>query len=237
MYMTNIKPYTYIITNSITGHWYIGKKTANEVPAVEDTTYWSSSRYLKSLMREIPTGWTKTIITEYESDDETGLAEEKLIKENWDLPGRVNKSKGQGKGIDFNDPNVKAKHLAATTSPEFRAKKSKQIKNQRSTESEEIKQKRIEACRTPEVLAKMSIIQSNRSSEWKHNNAVAAAAASKARAKVIIATNIITGEEFEMQGTKEIESYGFNQGNVSQCCNGKYSKTNIHKGHSFRYKV
>jgi hypothetical protein len=206
--MKQVKPYTYIITNEITDHWYIGKKTANEVPAVEDTTYWGSSNYLKKLMEEIPEGWTKTIIAEYDSDDETGLAEEKLIKEYWDLPGRVNKSKGCGKGCDFDDPEVKAKHLTATTSPEFRAKKSKQIKNQRASESEEIKQKRID-----------SII-----------------AGKKARAKIIIATCIETGEEFEIRGTKEIESHGFFDANVRSCCNGKYSKTNIYKGHTFRYK-
>jgi hypothetical protein len=238
--MNQVKPYTYIITNEITGHWYIGKKTANEVPAVEDITYWGSSRYLKELMREIPQGWTKTIIAEYESFDETGLAEEELIKEYWDLPGRVNKSKGCGKGGDMKDPVVKAKHLAATTSPEYRAKISEITKNA----PEEIKQKRIDAAtaakKTPEYRNKISEITKNRrtieSKETKKKRSDACTAAQKARAKVIIATCIATGEEFEMQGNKEIESYRFNQGAVWSCCKGKYAKTNIHKGYSFRYK-
>jgi hypothetical protein len=243
--MTNIKPYTYKITNEITGQWYIGKKTANKVPAEEDTTYWGSSKYLKKLMKEVPTGWTKTIIAEYESDDETGLAETILIKEHWDLPGRVNKSKGQGKGVDFSDPNVKAKHLEAHRTPEYRAKRSEI----RAKESEEVRKKRQKAAtaakntsewkenhvatsHTLEVRAKMSEIQSNRSSEWKENHI----AANKERAKVIIATNIFTSEEFEMQGRTEIELYDFDSTAVYNCCKGKYSKTNIYKEHIFRYK-
>jgi hypothetical protein len=201
LHMTQVKPYTYKITNEITGHWYIGKKTANEVPAVEDTTYWGSSKYLKELMEEIPERWTKTIIAEYDSFNETGLAEEKLIKEYWDLPGRVNKSKGCGKGCDFDDPEVKAKHLTATTSQEYRATKAKQAKNQRASESEEIKQKRVSLHKT--------------------------------KSKIIIATNITTGEEFEMQGDKEIKENGFDSSNVRSCCKGKLKQ---HKGYTFRYK-
>jgi hypothetical protein len=249
MCMTNIKPYTYKITNEITGHWYIGKKTANEVPAVEDITYWGSSKYLKDLMVKIPTGWKKEIIAEYDSDDETGLAEEKLIKENWELPGRVNRCKGQGKGVDFSDPNVKAKFLAACRTLGYREKRSEIAKNIRATESEEIKKKRIDAVKTPEYRAKRSEIRANESeetrkkridasasvrntSEYKENHA----AAQKARAKIIIATNITTGEEFEMQGTKEIKSYEFDNAHVRSCCKEKYSKTNIYKNHIFRYK-
>ena len=125
-----IKPYTYIITNEITGHFYIGKKTANKVPAEMDISYWGSSGYLKDLMAQYPEGWTKRILSEYDSTDETGLAEEELIKQFWETPGRVNRCKGQGRGCDMNDPEVKAKHLTAMRNrdnsilrtPEFRAK-------------------------------------------------------------------------------------------------------------------
>jgi hypothetical protein len=211
--MQEIKPYTYKITNSITGYWYIGKKTANKVPAGEDITYWGSSKYLKELMEEIPEGWTKEIIAEYESDDETGLAEEELLEKYWSEPGRVNRAKRNGRNIDYSDPEVRAKFLEATRAaharPEHRAKRSEIMKNQRATESEEIKQKRAEAT----------------------------AVAHKARAKIIIATNISTGEEFEMQGNKEMKEYKFNHGNVSQCLNRKGHKSNIYKGYTFRYKV
>ena len=199
-----IKPYTYVISNEITGHFYIGKKTANKVPAMEDISYWGSSKYLKDLMTQHPEGWTKTIIAEYDSNDETGLAEEKLIKQFWEIPGRVNKSKGQGRGVDHSDPDVKAKHLAAVRTPEHRARRSEIRKNERATESEEVKKKRAKA--------------------------------QKERAKVIIATNITTGESFEIRGNMEMKSLGFDQSHVRACCNGKYSKTNIYHNHRFQYK-
>jgi hypothetical protein len=235
-YMNNIKPYTYKITNEITGHWYIGKKTANEVPAEEDITYWGSSKYLKDLMIKFPEGWTKTIIAEYSNGTEAGIAEEELLEKNWDLPGRVNRAKRNGRNIDYLDPIVKEKFLkecrnkdfSSYRTPEFRQKMSDLRKN----DSTEIKQKRIDASRTSEVRAMKSEKAKNAPEEIKKKRILA----SKAKAKVIIATNIATGEEFEMQGTKEIESYEFNNGSVSQCCNGKYAKNNIHKGYTFRYK-
>lgn len=49
---------------------------------------------------------------------------------------------------------------------------------------------------------------------------------------VVIATNLETGEEFEILGSIGMKSHGFTQSNVSRVIHGVRKK---HQGHSFRY--
>ena len=47
----------------------------------------------------------------------------------------------------------------------------------------------------------------------------------------ILATNIQTGENFILSGTKEMENVGFQNSNIFKCLNGKRKS---HKGHTFK---
>ena len=109
-----MKPYVYIIQNKEQTHWYVGMRSANECPANADTGYWGSSDYLDELIAQTgKENWTKTIISEFDDKDIAHEFEQMLIELMWDLPGRVNKA--MGGYCDLSDPEVKAKHQAASS--------------------------------------------------------------------------------------------------------------------------
>ena len=217
-----MKPYVYIIQNLEKTHWYVGMRSANKCPAIEDTGYWGSSKYLKKLIKK--TGkdqWKKTIVAEFDTVAEASEHETELLELMWDWDGRVNKSRGGY--IDFSDPEVRAKNKAANEAkaqdPEWIAKM-KAI-NQEKTQN-------------PEWIAKNKVAMQKlaQDPEWRAKNKVA----NQKKAKPFIATNIATGEEFYCESSRceQAKALKLHPSNVSNCLNGKYSCSN-YKGFTFRY--
>lgn len=221
-----IKPYVYRIEHKELGLWYIGLRYGNKVPATHDVDYWGSSKYLKALRLDHPAGWSKTIIAEFDSIKEASDTEQKLIGENWDSPGRINK--WFNGFIDWTDPAVKEKHRLATgaaarkraTDPTWLAATREKLERLRNIP--EIENKRI---------ANSTATNKNRAvpgTEWYKT------CKQKAfdRARNVIATNEVTGEQQVLRGNDEIRKAGFTQSAVSQCCAGKRVR---HKGFTFKW--
>lgn len=82
--------------------------------------------------------------------------------------------------------------------------------------------------RTLETRAKMSAALKGLQKSEEHKAKIGAA-----NSKIIIATNILTGETFEISGCKHMKLLGFTQSNVSSCALGKRKR---HKGHTFKFK-
>ena len=50
--------------------------------------------------------------------------------------------------------------------------------------------------------------------------------------KTVVATNLLTGEQFTINGAAKMKQLGFHRSAVSMCCNGHLKS---HKRHSFRF--
>lgn len=83
------KPYVYKVTHNTTGHFYIGMRSANKLPATQDLgfIYFTSSKKVKAEFFN----YTKEIIQEFESWDQAFLFENKLIEESWGSPLLLNR--------------------------------------------------------------------------------------------------------------------------------------------------
>jgi len=170
-----VKSYTYLLMNETS--WYIGVRCANKVPAEQDVQYMSSSKYIKARIKAGEV-FAKHILGEYHTREEASAAEDKYLREYWDIPGRVNKALGGKFTYEF-DHEVRAKKSAsmkaALSSPEARVKMSKvqKIAQNRpevvakksasakaALSSPEVREKRSAAAKaalsSPEARAKMS---------------------------------------------------------------------------------
>ncbi|NBO22927.1 hypothetical protein EBU94_06285 [bacterium] len=70
------KPYVYKVTHKISGHFYIGMRSANKLPAAQDLgiVYFTSSKKVKTDF----SNYAKEIIQEFETWNEAFLFENKL---------------------------------------------------------------------------------------------------------------------------------------------------------------
>ena len=236
-----MKSYVYIIQNKDRTHWYVGYKQKPKTG--ED--YWGSSKYLKKLMKESgKENWTKTIVNEFDTAAEASEHEIELLEFLWSWPGRVNKARNGV--VDHSDPEVKAKHKAASTAanqkkaqdPEYRVKHNAAL--QKSAQNPEHRANRKAAnqksAQNPEHRAnrKAANQKSAQNPEHRANHKAATTLANQKRRKPFIATSITTGEEFfcESQECDQVKSLGLTPSKVSNCLNGRLK---THKGFKFRY--
>ena len=248
------KPYVYIIQNKDRTHWYVGMRSANECPAIEDTGYWGSSTYLDELIEQTgKENWTKTIIKEFDTWQEAKAHEDELLELMWDWDGRVNKAVNGF--VDHNDPEVKAKHLAGcqknAQNPEWIAK-NKAANEAKAQDPEWIANHTAamqELAQNPvwQVNQKAGSQKRSEDPEWKANQKAAGKKRSEdpvwqanqkvggqKRSKPFIATCIATGEEFYCESgvCDQAKALKLDQGNIANCLNGKLKQT---KGYTFRY--
>ena len=87
---TKAKPYVYICTNKISGHFYIGYREANvklnRTSDIDFPIYRSSSKAVKDNFDNFE--WT--IVAEFETGKDAYAFEQKLIHEHWDEPLLLN---------------------------------------------------------------------------------------------------------------------------------------------------
>jgi len=104
--LTKILPYVYKLTNRISGEFYYGVRWANKVPSYADLgiVYFSSSKTIKPKFNEFIT----EILAEFFNKNDAILFEQQLIKDSWNVPGRLNKAY-QGKSAIVID-NTRRKH-------------------------------------------------------------------------------------------------------------------------------
>jgi hypothetical protein len=84
-----VKPYVYVCIHRETSAIYIGARSANEVPAVDDlgTFYFTSSPYVSPIFNE----FDYEILFEGNSSEEVFKFEGELIKEHWKKPYLINR--------------------------------------------------------------------------------------------------------------------------------------------------
>lgn len=85
---------------------------------------------------------------------------------------------------------------------------------------------------SPETRAKISEARKGQKMKPLSHEHRARIAATKI--KTVIATNLRTGETFEISGRQGMNALGFTSSNVSSCANGKRAS---HKGHTFKFKI
>lgn len=89
------KPYTYIITHSITGEFYIGSRSANRTQASTDLwrSYFTSSKLiLERIKSEGTDSFVAQVINEFDTPEEAFAAEQLLISEHISNPLCLNKT-------------------------------------------------------------------------------------------------------------------------------------------------
>ena len=208
--------------------WYVGSRTANGCNPNDG--YICSSKTVKPMIQNDPHNWTRTVL-------ETGSPEEMLELETTILttldakndPRSFNMHNGDGKFTTLGKPvseETRAKISAAgkgrIASDEARAKMLGRpcSEHTRAKRSASLRGRKL----SPEHIAK------NRAAKTGVKQSPESVAK---RTKIVVATNLLSGETFELKGHTEIELAGFNKGNVSLCANGKQS---CHKGHTFKFK-
>lgn len=87
IYSTKIYPYVYVCTHKITGHYYIGYRSANLVPSdIDLPRYKTSSLIVKPDFENY--NWL--IVAEFFNGDDAYDFEQQLISENWNDPLLLN---------------------------------------------------------------------------------------------------------------------------------------------------
>ena len=89
------KPYTYIITYTSTGEFYIGSRSANRASAVDDLwhTYFTSSKLINERIKSEGTDcFTAQVIDEFDTPEEAFVAEQLMISERISNPLCLNKT-------------------------------------------------------------------------------------------------------------------------------------------------
>lgn len=171
-----VYPYVYRLDHKTSGEFYIGFRSRNTVPAVDDlgTKYFTSSNLVKQRFSE----FDFVVVAEFFDSNDAYDFEQLLIHENWGNPKLVNKSCCYGvvprfttAGMTMSDQTKekisaalkgkklsaehKAKLLAANIgrihSPDDNAKKSKAHKGRKNTWN-------VGRPHTPEAKAKMSAV-------------------------------------------------------------------------------
>lgn len=85
--------YTYRISHPILNKFYIGVRTSDVKPEIDD--YWGSSKFLRALMREHPEGWVKEILSRHRTREAAMRKEAELITYETLLhPSCLNKTRG-----------------------------------------------------------------------------------------------------------------------------------------------
>jgi hypothetical protein len=128
----------------------------------------------------------------------------------------------------WDNPEHRQNILSIFQSEEFRKNASEKTKEQ--WEDEEFRKKYFERINTDEYKQKRSIISKElwQNEEYKKNHTGEKNASYKG---AIIGTNIETGEEIVLKGTKEIIEAGFSFRHISSCVLGKRKS---HKGYTWR---
>ena len=89
------KPYTYIITYTSTGEFYIGSRSANRASAIDDLwhTYFTSSKLINERIKSEGTDcFTAQVIDEFDTPEEAFVAEQLMISERISNPLCLNKT-------------------------------------------------------------------------------------------------------------------------------------------------
>lgn len=83
-----IYPYVYMLTHKVTGEFYIGYRSANKVPAVDDLGkfYYTSSKQIKPIFNEFEC----IVLAEFFHADDAYVFEQQLIFEHWHDPLMLN---------------------------------------------------------------------------------------------------------------------------------------------------
>lgn len=94
---TKVLPYVYKLTHKVTGQFYFGYRRANKVPSSEDlgVVYFTSSTRVKNLGFE---NFEYEIIAEFFDYHDALDFEDKIIRENWNNPLKLNRCVG---GVKF----------------------------------------------------------------------------------------------------------------------------------------
>lgn len=225
-----------------TQKWYIGSRTAKGCHPQDG--YICSSKVVKPLIQNNPEDWVRVVLETGEPVEMRKLEAEilttldaKNAPMSFNLHNGDGKFSATGKTLSPRSPEHRAKLSAAlkgkSLSPEHRAKLSAVRKGEKHSPH------------SPEARAKMSAAKKGKTKSPEHRAKISEAGKGKTlspetRAKIgatkiktVIATNLSTGEVFEINGRQEVWALGFDHGNVSKCANGLLKS---HKGHSFRFK-
>lgn len=257
---TKTVAYVYKWTHLSTLKWYLGSRTAKGCHPEDG--YICSSKIVKPLIQNNPQDWVRTIIEIGEPAEmrklEAGILTMFDAKND---PRSFNMHNGDGK---FSTLGKEAHNKGKPHSPETRAKisaakKGKPLSPEHIAKLEgkkhslEVRSKMSEVRKgrkqSPEHTAKLTAAKAGKKRgppSPEHRAKIAAANKGKkhsqehraknaaAKIKVIIATNLNTGEVFEIRGGHlEMKALGFCRRHVSACARGVYKS---HKGHSFRFK-
>ena len=111
------KPYTYIITYTSTGEFYIGSRSANRTSAANDLwhTYFTSSKLINERIKSEGTDcFTAQVIDEFETPEEAFVAEQLMISERINDPLCLNKTYQLNGKQAFLTTGTTRSHSAAT---------------------------------------------------------------------------------------------------------------------------
>lgn len=231
----NTIAYVYKWTHIPSLKWYVGSRTAKGCHP--DDGYLCSSKIVKPLIQSNPHEWSRVVLETGDPKEMLELETEILVMfDARNDPRSFNLHNGYGEFTMLNvtgenHPMFGRKHTEATIA-KIRAKLvGRRVGNAAKPKkgrklSEESKAKISVANKgkvpSPEARAKISAALKNRK-----------VTRNKPKTKTIVATNLTTGEQFELNGVDEIKAAGFRPCGVSKCANGKQP---YHKGHMFCFK-
>jgi len=145
IYSTRICPYVYVCTHKLTGHYYIGYRSANSIPSDLDLPkYKTSSLTVKPDFENY--NWQ--IIAEFFNGDDAYDFEQQLISENWHDPLLLNKQhryqcNGRFKTkpgriiSDKTKEKIRSKRALQIITEETKEKMSQSIRDAKGTVSDE----------------------------------------------------------------------------------------------------
>lgn len=242
-----------------TQKWYIGSRTAKGCHPQDG--YICSSKVVKPLIQNNPEDWVRVVLETGEPVEMRKLEAEILTTlDAKNAPMSYNMQNGDGKFTTIGMVHS-AEHCAKMSaalkgrkrkpfSLEHCAKISATSKGKSLSPEHRAKigvaqkGKKRKPC-SPESRAKIAAAKKGKSLNHEHRAKIGAAQKGKTKSpehrakiaatkiKTIIATNLSTGETFEINGKQEMKALGFNSGNVSSCARGVRAS---HKGHTFRFK-
>lgn len=217
--------YVYMWRHTPSLRWYIGSRTSKGCHP--DDGYICSSKVVKPLVKAKPEEWVRVILETGEAREMFELEVELLnIFDAKNDPRSFNMHNGDGKfsltGKQLSEATRLKMSLAKTGIPMSQEARNNMSKARKGVPI---------GPRCPEHSAKISVALKGRKRpprSPKHSAKIGAA-----NIKKIIATNITTGETFEINGHKEMKMLGFTSSAVSLCARGKQR---THRGHMFKFE-
>lgn len=75
--------YIYELTNTATGNFYVGQRSAHKGTPEEATSYWSSSKIVKRIFAENPINGVKEIVSVHSALSELSQMERQIVLNHW----------------------------------------------------------------------------------------------------------------------------------------------------------